>query len=74
MKKFQFLFSNFLIILGTFVTIYNGLNFAQGNSADIKYGLADKVVYFYTPNVRLNIAIGVSVLLVGIFLKRKNKQ
>ena len=71
MKEFQSLFSNFLIISGSFITIYNGLNFAQGSSADIRYGLADKVAYFYTPDTRLNIAIGVSILLFGFLLRNK---
>lgn len=71
MKKFQRLIGNAFVVIGTMVTVYNGLNFAHGNSVAIKYGLAEKVAYFYTTDTRIWITIGVALLLIGLFLKDK---
>ena len=73
MKKIIKYLGEILLIIGSFITVYNLLNFTHYRYGYLT-GLPIDKSYYYTNAAQFMIAIGVVLIVIGILIIRKKKK
>lgn len=79
MKFFKQYYAELLIIVGTAVSSYHLLSFSSSRGCgldpfgDLGPECSNPIVYFYTDDVKLTVAIGLAVLVFGFLIYKKDR-
>jgi len=78
-NKFKMFFGKILIVIGSFLAIYNLFSFKSYFHSGSRYDVGDRVTYyFYTKESVFLLSLGVTLLIIGVliikFHNSKNKR